>query len=73
MGSRVRDQGHVFHIESFIVPRRKRSPSLAQLTEARDACINLDWKIQDIVLVPIDELPEEVGGSDDSRQSERNR
>jgi cation diffusion facilitator family transporter len=72
-GSRVRDQGHVFHVEAFVVPHRGMMPTLAELLDARDACIDLDWKIQDIVLVPIDELPEEVGGPDRSRQSERNR
>ena len=73
VGSRVRDEGHVFHVESFIVPRRGKVPTLRQLTEARDACIALDWKVEDIVLVIIDELPEEVGGAADSHQSERNR
>ncbi|SFS08530.1 cation diffusion facilitator family transporter [Agrococcus baldri] len=73
VGSRTRDQGHVFHIESFIVPRPGMMPSLEELAEARDACIDLDWKVQDIVLVPIEELPEEVGGPDRNRQSERNR
>lgn len=73
VGSRVRDQGHVFHIESFIVPRTHRTPSIRKLTEARDACIALDWKVQDIVLIPIDRLPEEVGGPASSHQSERNR
>lgn len=73
VGSRVRDQGHVFHVESFVVPRQGMEPSIAQLVDARDACIELDWKVQDIVLVPIDALPEEVGEPDSSRQSERNR
>lgn len=72
-GSRVRDQGHVFHVEAFVVPKRGRMPTLDELMSARDACIALDWKVQDIVLVPIDELPEEVGGRDRNRQSERNR
>ena len=72
VGSRVRDQGHVFHVESFIVPRAGESPTVQQLMEARDGCIELDWKVEDIVLVPIDELPEEVGGARDTRQSERN-
>jgi len=72
-GSRVRDQGHVFHVESFVVPRYGRSPSLRRLEEARDRCIALDWKIEDIVVVPVSELPEEVGGSRRDRQSERNR
>jgi len=70
-GSRVRDQGHVFHVEAFVVPVNPRRISLSKLREVRDECINLDWKIQDIVLVPVDELPAEVGGTSE-RQSERN-
>ena len=58
-GSRARDEGHVFHIESFVVPRR-RMPSLEQLEEARRECIALDWKVQDLVIVPTAQLPEEV-------------
>lgn len=72
-GSRVRDQGHVFHVEAFVVPQRGRMPSLDELLAAREACIQLDWKVEDIVLVPIDELPEEVGGPERNRQSQRNR
>ncbi|WP_347755683.1 cation transporter [Agrococcus sp. ProA11] len=71
-GSRVRDQGHVFHVEAFVVSREGRMPSLEELLEARDGCIALDWKVADVVIVPIDELPEEVGGPDRNRQSERN-
>jgi divalent metal cation (Fe/Co/Zn/Cd) transporter len=72
-GSRVRDQGHVLHVESFVVPKHGWAPSLRRLEQARDRCIALDWKIQDIVVVPVAELPEEVGGSSRDRQSERNR
>lgn len=72
-GSRVRDQGHVLHVEAFVVPKWGRAPSVRRLEEARDRCIALDWKIQDIVVVPVSELPEEVGGSSHDRQSERNR
>jgi divalent metal cation (Fe/Co/Zn/Cd) transporter len=59
-GSRVRDQGHVFHIEAFVVPRHQRKISVAQLDEARQACVDLDWKVQDIVIVPVAELPDVV-------------
>ena len=58
-GSRVRDEGHVFHIESFVVPR-EASPSLGDLEAARAGCIELDWKVQDIIIVPVRELPEMV-------------
>jgi cation diffusion facilitator family transporter len=59
-GSRVRDEGHVFHIEAFVVPRRGRLPKLDEWERARQACVDLDWKVQDIVLVPVRELPEVV-------------
>lgn len=57
-GSRVRDLGHVFHVEAFVVPR-EGSPSLEVLREAREAAIRLDWKVQDMTVVPVEELPEE--------------
>ena len=58
VGSRMRDEGHVFHIEAFVVPIDGRTPSLAELEEARQACVDIDWKVQDIVLIPVRELPE---------------
>ena len=71
-GARVRDQGHVLHVEAFVVPTNGRRVSLDKLTDARDRSIDLDWRIQDIVVVPVDELPAEVGGRSE-RQSERNQ
>ncbi|GAA4283549.1 cation transporter [Brevibacterium daeguense] len=56
---RIRDEGHVFHIEAFVVPRNGRMPTLDQLAEAREACVDLDWKVQDMVIVPVEKLPEE--------------
>ncbi|MFH5823811.1 cation diffusion facilitator family transporter [Georgenia sp. AZ-5] len=55
--SRVRDEGHVFHVESFVVPAEGVTPSPTQLREAREAASELDWKIQDMVLVPVEDLP----------------
>jgi cation diffusion facilitator family transporter len=72
-GSRVRDEGHVMHVESFVVPAADVTPSVAMLDEARVSCIDLDWKIQDMVVVPVSELPEEVDGAPDIRQSKVNR
>jgi Predicted Co/Zn/Cd cation transporters len=66
-GARVRDEGHVFHAEAFVVPRGGRTPSLKKLVAAREACEELDWKLHDVTVVLVDELPEEVvtgsGGS----------
>lgn len=57
--SRVRDEGHVFHAEVFVVPRRGRMPDLGELHRAREACVDLDWKVEDIVIVPVEAIPEE--------------
>lgn len=72
-GSRVRDEGHVLHVESFVVPTGGMTPSVAMLEDARAGCTDLDWKIRDIVVVPVFELPAEVGGASGTRQSEINR
>jgi hypothetical protein len=57
--SRIRDEGHVFHIEFFVVPAGDTLPSLEALEEARKECAALDWKVQDIVIIPVAELPRE--------------
>jgi cation diffusion facilitator family transporter len=57
--SRVRDEGHVFHVESFVVPVNGSMPSLQELEQARSECVQLDWKVQDMVIVPTAELPGE--------------
>lgn len=59
-GSRVRDEGHVFHVEAFVVPRDAAMPGLVELRRAREGAIALDWKIQDLVLVPVETLPQEM-------------
>lgn len=58
-GSRIRDEGHVFHIEAFVVPRDETVP-LAAIEAAREGCVALDWKVQDVVIVPVPELPDVV-------------
>jgi len=56
---RMRDMGQVFHVEAFVVPRR-RKVSLDQIEDARRAVAEMDWKMQDIVIVPVSSLPEEA-------------
>lgn len=71
-GSRARDQGHVFHIESFVVPRSRRKVSLADVEAAREGARALDWKVDDIVIIPVKELPRVVEESHPAK-SERSR
>lgn len=54
---RMRDQGQVFHVEAFVVPRRGRV-SLEDITDLEERITDLDWKIQEIVIVPTESLPE---------------
>ncbi|WP_461021498.1 cation transporter [Thalassiella azotivora] len=58
--SRVRDEGHVFHVESFVVPVRGYRPTLAELDALREKALDLDWKVQDMVVVAVEELPAEM-------------
>jgi divalent metal cation (Fe/Co/Zn/Cd) transporter len=60
-GTRVRDEGHVFHVECFVVPKAGREPSVSQLDEARRSCAELDWKLHDVVIIPVPELPLPIG------------
>ncbi|GAB3595436.1 cation transporter [Microbacterium tumbae] len=56
---RLRDQGQVFHVEAFIRPVRGRVRTAA-LREASERISALDWKVQDIVVVPVGALPDEA-------------
>lgn len=57
---RMRDMGQVFHVEAFVVPRR-RKVSVALLESAREAVAELDWKMQDVSIVVVSSLPGEGG------------
>lgn len=56
---RMRDQGQVFHTEVFVVPYKGQMPSLEEIEEIRTELSDEDWKLHDLVIVPVAELPEE--------------
>lgn len=58
--SRVRDQGHVFHVEVFVRPRPGHDVTLEDLESAVDLLRALDWKVNDVVLMPVRELPDTI-------------
>lgn len=61
--ARVRDQGHVFHTEMFVVPVAGHQITLEELTDIRHLIMDLDWKLQDVVVVPVSDLdPHQVPG-----------
>lgn len=55
--ARVRDLGHVFHVELFVAPHPGAGPEVEQLEELRREVGALDWKLEDVVVVPVRDLP----------------
>lgn len=62
VGVRLRDQGQVFHLEVFFVPRRRRPPTVDTLEQAAHGLAAIDWKLQDVVLIPVPKVPNEATG-----------
>jgi divalent metal cation (Fe/Co/Zn/Cd) transporter len=56
---RMRDMGHVFHVEVFVVPRRARV-SVERIERARRGVVELDWRVQDVVIIVVPRLPDEA-------------
>lgn len=52
---RVRDMGHLFHAEVFVVP--VGGVSVEQCAGLADEIRGLDWKLDDVVVAPVAELP----------------
>lgn len=63
-GVRVRDLGQVLHVEAFVVPRRgflgAGRVGLEALARLQRRIISLDWKMEDVVVIPVERLPEEA-------------
>ncbi|KAB7745308.1 cation transporter [Nostocoides sp. F2B08] len=55
---RVRDEGHVFHTEVFVVP--VGVPEVERLESLAESIKALDWKLDDVVVAPVSVLPEGV-------------
>ena len=59
---RMRDEGQVFHVEAYVVPRKSRV-KLSAIEAAERAIVGLDWKVQDVNLIVVSELPAEADAS----------
>lgn len=56
---RMRDQGQVFHVETFVIPRKRRV-TIDQITALAESISAIDWKVQDVVVIPCATLPVET-------------
>jgi divalent metal cation (Fe/Co/Zn/Cd) transporter len=54
---RMREEGHVFEVEAFVVPADGDTVAIERLDEARRRLEGLDWKLRDVVVAPVRELP----------------
>ena len=55
-GIRLRDEGHVFHIEAFLVPHEGEGLTLERLAEVRKKVSDVDWKVEDVVVTAVTEV-----------------
>lgn len=54
--ARVRDQGHIFHTEMFVVPVNGDVPTTEETAQLAKQIEGLDWKLQDTVVVVVGSL-----------------
>jgi hypothetical protein len=52
---RVREEGHVFFADALVVPRHERR-LLQEIERTTAAALELDWRLHDLVLMPVREL-----------------
>lgn len=56
---RVRDEGHVFHVEMFVVAADGEAVTGRRCEELRAELRDVDWKIHDVVIAPVAQIPAE--------------
>jgi cation diffusion facilitator family transporter len=67
--ARLREQGHVYFGEVFVVPRNGTVDLVDRLEEAHERLQALDWRLHDVVVAPTPEIEEEIGGAEHEAQS----
>lgn len=60
---RMRDEGHVLMGEAFIVVKAATPQLVEKLERAGDEAKALDWRVQELVLVPVSSLPDTAAGA----------
>jgi cation diffusion facilitator family transporter len=55
-GARVRDEGHVFHVEAFLVPAPGQEVTVERLADVRRRLAELSWKVEDVVVTAVPEV-----------------
>lgn len=53
---RLREEGHIFLGEAFVVPKASAGDLVARLSDAADQAKALDWRVGEIVIMPVARL-----------------
>ena len=64
-GCRVRELGHVLHVEAFVVV--VGVVDVDELTRVREQVARLDAVLSDVAVIPVGELPEGLTGPGQAR------
>jgi cation diffusion facilitator family transporter len=56
---RVREEGHMLFADALVVPRTEQH-LVEHIAEATEAALELDWRLHDLVVMPVHELPREA-------------
>jgi divalent metal cation (Fe/Co/Zn/Cd) transporter len=54
---RLREEGHIFIGEAFVIPRAGTDDLVDLIRRAGDEAKTLDWRLHDLVIQPVAELP----------------
>jgi divalent metal cation (Fe/Co/Zn/Cd) transporter len=55
---RMREEGHVFMGEAFVVPRPGTGDLVGKLARASEAAKALNWRMHELTIMPVERLPE---------------
>ena len=66
---RLREEGHVFAGEAFVVPAREDG-IVSRLEDAYERIRELDWRLHDVVIVPVESLEGHEGEEPPAGQAE---
>ena len=64
---RLREEGQVYFGEAFVVPSDETNIT-ENIEDALEQARDLDWRIYDLALMPVRELPEKGGEAAEEKQ-----
>ncbi len=59
---RLREEGHIFMGEAFVVPRPGTEDITRKVADAAEAAKRLNWRMHELTIMPVEQLPDARGG-----------